>query len=126
MSPELRRLMLLVGAAVLIDTTFYAVIAPLLPGFSHHLGLSKLGAGILTASFPVGVLLASIPGGVLAVRIGPRLALATGLGLLVCSTVAFAFLQTAAGLELARFIEGVSSALSWDAGMAWLVAAAPP
>lgn len=35
MSPEaaaLRRLTVLVGAAVLIDTTFYAVVAPLLPG----------------------------------------------------------------------------------------------
>ncbi|HET9720046.1 MAG TPA: MFS transporter [Solirubrobacteraceae bacterium] len=103
----LARLTLLVGAAVLLDTTFYAVVAPLLPGLTHSLHLSKLGAGVLTASYPAGMLLASIPGGVLAVRWGPRAAVCIGLGLLFCSTVAFALLRSAPGIDAARFAEGV-------------------
>jgi MFS family permease len=122
----LRRLTVLVGAAVLLDTTFLAVVAPLLPGLSHSLHLSKQGAGILTASYAVGMLVASYPAGILAVRLGPRVAIYAGLSLLFASTVAFALLHSAAGLDLARFVEGIGGACSWDAGVAWLVALAPP
>jgi MFS family permease len=124
-SGDLTRLILLVGGAVLLDTTFYAVVAPLLPGLSHSLGLSKLGAGVLTACYPAGMLLASVPGGLLAIRFGARVAVCAGLGLLFCSTVAFALLHSAAGLDAARFVEGVGGACSWDGGIAWLVVAAP-
>jgi predicted MFS family arabinose efflux permease len=122
----MRRLVWTVGAVVFVDTMFYAVIAPLLPQLSHELHLSKLSAGVLTACYPLGTLLASIPGGVLAVRAGPRFALCTGLTLLGCSTLAFAFIRVAAGLDLARLIEGVGSACSWAGGLAWLVAETPP
>ena len=128
MSPDaavLRRLTLLVGAAVLIDTTFYAVVAPLLPGLSHTLHLSKLGAGVLTASYPAGMLLASIPGGMLSVRMGPRFAVCVGLVLLFASTVAFAVLRSAPALDLARFVEGGAGACSWAGGIAWLMAVSP-
>lgn len=121
----LRRLAILVGAAVLIDTTFYAVVAPLLPSLSHSLGLSKLGAGLLTASYPAGMLVASIPGGMLSVRLGPRFAVCLGLTLLFASTVAFAVLHSAPALDLARFVEGGAGACSWAGGIAWLMAVAP-
>jgi MFS family permease len=121
----LRRLVILVGAAVLIDTAFFAVVAPLLPMLSHQLHLSKAGAGLLTACYPAGMLVASIPGGMLAMRFGPRLTVCAGLALLGCSTIAFGVLNTAAGLDLARFVEGVAGACSWAGGLAWLVAAAP-
>jgi MFS family permease len=122
----MRRLVWTVGAVVFVDTMFYAVIAPLLPQLSHELHLSKLSAGLLTACYPIGTLIASIPGGVLAVRAGPRFALCTGLTLLGCSTLAFAFVRFAAGLDVARLIEGVGGACSWTGGIAWLVAETPP
>jgi MFS family permease len=125
-SKVLRRLVLLVGAAVLIDTAFYAVIAPLLPGLTHQLHLSKAGAGVLTASYPAGMLVASLPGGVFAVKVGPRVAVCVGLTLLGASTLLFGLLNTAAGLDLARFVEGASGACSWAGGVAWLVQASPP
>jgi MFS family permease len=121
----LRRLAVLVGAAVLIDTTFYAVVAPLLPSLSHSLHLSKLGAGLLTACYPAGMLVASIPGGMLSVRLGPRFAVCLGLLLLFVSTVAFALLRSAPALDLARFVEGGAGACSWAGGIAWLMAVAP-
>src|SRR5580658_7922920 len=116
------RLVLVIGAVVFLDTLFYAVIAPLLPGLVHELRLSKLSAGLLTASYPIGTLLGSLPGGLLAVRAGPRFTVCAGLALLACSTVAFAVVHTALALDLARFVEGVGGACSWAGGIAWIVA----
>jgi len=121
----LRRLIVVVGAVVFLDTLFYAVIAPLLPDLSHQLHLSKLSAGLLTACYPAGMLIGSIPGGVLTMRAGPRFTVCTGLLLLGCSTLAFGFLLSAPGLDLARFVEGLGGACSWAGGMAWVVAETP-
>lgn len=121
-----RRLVLVVGAVLFVDTMFYAVIAPLLPELAHQLHLSKLSAGVMTAAYPLGTLLASLPCGVLAARVGPRAAVCTGLTLLACSTLAFGFLQNVAALDLARFVEGVGGACSWAGGFAWIVAETGP
>jgi predicted MFS family arabinose efflux permease len=117
-----RRLALVIGAVMFVDTMFYAVIAPLLPGLAHELRLSKLSAGVMTASYPLGMLLGSLPGGLLAARVGPRFTVCTGLVLLACSTLAFGFLHDAAALDVARFVEGVAGACSWAGGLAWVVA----
>jgi MFS family permease len=120
-----RRLVLVISAVVFVDTMFYAVIAPLLPSLAHELRLSKLSAGLMTASYPIGMLLGSIPGGVLAARAGPRFTVCTGLVLLGCSTIAFGVLHDAAALDAARFIEGAGGACSWAGGLAWIVAETP-
>jgi MFS family permease len=119
-------LVLVVGAIVFVDTMFYAAIAPLLPALAHQLHLSKLSAGVMTASYPAGTLIGSLPGGVLASRAGPKFTVFVGLALLACSTLAFGFLDNAAGLDAARFVEGVGGACSWAGGLAWIVAEAPP
>ncbi len=121
-----RRLVFVVGAVVFIDTLFYAVIAPLLPQLAHQLHLSKLSAGVMTASYPIGTLLGSLPGGALAVRAGPRPTVCAGLALLACSTLAFAFFSSAPLLDAARLVEGVGGACSWAGGIAWLVNETPP
>jgi MFS family permease len=121
-----RRLVLVIGAVMFVDTMFYAVIAPLLPGLAHELRLSKLSAGLMTASYPIGMLLASLPGGVLAARAGPRFTVCAGLALLACATIAFAFLRNAAALDAARFVEGVGGACSWAGGLAWVAAETAP
>jgi MFS family permease len=120
------RLVLLVGAVVFLDTMFYAVITPLLPELSHTLHLSKLSAGVMTACYPAGMLIASLPGGAMAVRRGPRLTVATGLALMIGSTIGFGLLNNVIGLDVARFAEGVGGACSWAGGMAWLIAATAP
>ena len=120
-----RRLVVVIGAVVFVDTMFYAAIAPLLPTLARELSLSKLSAGVMTASYPLGTLAGSIPGGVLAVRAGPKRTMYLGLALLGGSTLAFGFLNNAAGLDAARFIEGLGGACTWAGGLAWLVADAP-
>jgi MFS family permease len=120
------RLVLVISVVVFVDTMFYAVIAPLLPDLVHQLRLSKLSAGLMTASYPIGTLLGSLPGGILAVRVGPRFTVCTGLALLSCSTIAFALVSGPAALDTARFVEGVGGACSWAGGLAWIVAETSP
>jgi predicted MFS family arabinose efflux permease len=114
--------MLVVSAVVFVDTMFYAVIAPLLPALAHELHLSKLSAGVMTASYPIGTLLGSLPGGVMAARVGPKSTVVAGLALLAGSTIAFGFLHDAVALDVARLVEGVGGACSWAGGLAWIVA----
>ncbi len=120
-----RRLVLVIGAIVFVDTMFYAAIAPLLPDLASQLHLSKLSAGAMTAAYPAGTLIGALPGGMLAARYGPKVAVIAGLTLLAGSTLAFGFLDNAAALDAARFAEGLGGACSWAGGLAWIVAEAP-
>jgi MFS family permease len=121
----MRRLFLLVSAVVLVDTMFFAAVAPLLPHFSAELGLSKTGAGVLTAAYPAGTFAGSIPGGWLAARWGVKPTLLLGLAMLGVTSLVFAFANTIELLDAARFVQGVGGACMWAAGMSWLVCAAP-
>jgi MFS family permease len=120
-----RRLLFLVGAIVLVDTMFFAALTPLLPHYVHELDLGKAGAGVLQSMYPIGALLAGIPSGMAAARFGVKVTVLTGLSLLAVTTVAFGLADSVWALDLARFLQGVSSAFSWTGGLAWLVAAAP-
>jgi MFS family permease len=117
-----RRLLVVVGTVVFVETTFFAVIAPLLPSFAHTFHLTRLSAGVLSACYAIGVLAGSVPGGILAVRAGPRFVVSLGLVLLGCATVAFAWLRSIAPLDVARAIEGVGGAFAWSGGLAWIAA----
>ena len=121
----MRRLLLLTGAIVLVDTMFFAALTPLLPHYVDELGLTKAGAGVLQAMYPAGALLAGIPAGMAAARFGVKRTVLIGLSLLALTTVAFGLADSVWALNLARFLQGVSSAFSWTGALAWLVAAAP-
>jgi MFS family permease len=111
---------------VLVDTMFFAAVAPLLPHFSDELDLSKTAAGVLTAAYPAGTFAGALPGGWLAARWGVKPTLLLGLALLGLTSLGFAFAGDIVLLDLARFFQGVGGACMWAAGMAWLVSAAPP
>lgn len=121
----MRRLLAMVSAIVLVDTMFYAAIAPLLPYYVHHFHLAKSQAGVLAAAYAAGTLVGSIPAGWMAARVGVRATILTGLALMVGSSVAFAFARDIAVLDTARFVQGVGGAASWAAGLAWLTGRAP-
>jgi predicted MFS family arabinose efflux permease len=121
----MRKLLLLVSAVVLVDTSFYAAITPLLPDLTEEFGLSKTGAGILAAAYPIGTFVGGLPGGILAARVGVRPTVLLGLALMVLSSIAVAFANNIVLLDLARFVQGVGGAASWAGAMAWLAGAAP-
>ncbi|HWI72242.1 MAG TPA: MFS transporter, partial [Baekduia sp.] len=121
----MRRLLLVLSAIVFVDTTFYAVVAPLLPHYAEDLDLSKASAGILLAAYPAGTLVGALPSGMIAVRFGPKRTVLAGLALLSVSSVGFAFASSALVLDVARFVQGIGGACSWAGGLAWLVSEAP-
>ncbi len=122
----MRRLFWLVAAVVLVDTMFFAAVAPLLPHYSDDFGLSKTGAGILTAAYPAGAFFGALPSGWLATRWGVKPTLLLGLALLGLASLGFAFAHTIVLLDTARFIQGIGGSCMWASGMAWLISAAPP
>ena len=121
----MRRLLVLVSVVVLVDMTFYAAIAPLLPQYQEDLGLSKAAAGGLTAAYAAGTLIASLPAGRLAGRVGGKTTLLVGLVSLAVSSVIFGFGKDILVLDGARFAQGVGGACTWAGGFAWLMAVAP-
>ena len=121
----MRRLLLLVCAIVLADTMLYAALAPLLPQYADEYGLSKGEAGLLVGAYAAGALVGALPGGLAAARFGPRRAVLGGLVLMAVASIAFGFAGSALALGVARFAQGVGSALSWTGGLSWLVAGTP-
>ena len=121
----MRRLLAFVCLVVFVDTLFYAAITPLLPDLSDRYGLSKTAAGVLSAAYPAGTFAGALPGGWMAARVGVRQTVLVGLGLLVASSLAFAFGENVIVLDVARFVQGVGGAASWAGAFGWLIGAAP-
>lgn len=121
----MRGLLAFVCLVVFVDTAFFAAITPILPELSDQYDLSKTAAGILAATYPAGTLIGALPGGWLAARAGSRPTVLLGLGLLVGSSVAFAFADSIVVLDVARFIQGIGGAASWAGALGWLIGAAP-
>src|ERR1700756_1799372 len=121
----MRRLLLLVSALVWLDTMLYAALTPLLPHFTHHLHLSKAGAGLLVGAYAAGALVGGLPGGAAAARLGARRAVLIGLTLMGLSSLGFAFAHGYWPLMAARFLQGCGSGFTWAGSFAWLLAATP-
>lgn len=121
----MRRLIVLCSAVVLIDTAFFAVLAPLLPSLTEEFSLSPAGAGILSGSYAAGVLVLALPGGWVAARFGPRRAVLLGLLGTGAFTPTFGFAEALWLLDFARFMQGASGALMWAGAMSWVLIAGP-
>ena len=121
----MRRLVLLTGAVVCLDTLFFTALTPLLPHYTSALGFGKTGAGILAAAYPVGVLVGAIPSAILASRIGVKHTMVSGLVIVGICIALFGLATVAWQLDLARFAQGLASAFSWTGALGWVVTRAP-
>jgi MFS family permease len=120
-----RKLLLLVGGIVFVDTMFFAALTPLLPEYADDYDLSKAGAGLLAAAYPAGALVGAVPSGLVTARVGARPAAVAGLVVIAVSTFVFATADSIWLLDLSRFVQGIGSSLAWTAGLTWLVSETP-
>lgn len=122
---QVRRLVALCCAVILLDTAFFAVLAPLLPSLKADHALSESQLGVLSGIYAAGVLVFALPGGWFAARFGPRAAVIGGLIAIGIFTPIFGFAEGFWLLDLARFAQGAGGALLWAGAMSWVIVSGP-
>jgi predicted MFS family arabinose efflux permease len=122
----MRRLPLVIYAIVFFDALLMFALVPLLPHYVNTLSLSKAQAGAIIGIYSAATLVFALPVGRIADRVGARRITVAGVALLAVSTLAYAFAGSFWVLLAARGGQGISSAISWTAGLAWLSSATPP
>lgn len=121
----MHRLVVVISAIVFLDAMLFGTLVPLIPGYVDAFDLGKLEAGLLLGAFGAGAILGGIPGGLLAGRVGPATAVVGGLALLALATFGLAFAGSPAGIGTARFLQGLSSTVTWTGALAWLTVSTP-
>jgi predicted MFS family arabinose efflux permease len=120
-----RRITIAVGLTMLVESTLYQAVVPLLPSYADRFDLSKTGAGIVLAAYPLPTPVIGLLSGFLTPRFGGRRMALAGSALLTVSTLAFALAPNVIVLDLARGMQGCAAGITWAASMAWLSANTP-
>jgi MFS family permease len=121
-----RWLVLFAGAVFSVESGFYAVVPPLIPGLVNEVHLTTTEVGVLVSAYPAGVLLGAIPSIAMVDRFGVRITTYAGFGLLVAATLGFGFGNNGLILDSARLVQGFGGAVAWAGVLAWLTSTTSP
>src|SRR5262249_62413478 len=120
------RLAGLIATLAFLGLAMWLTAVPLIPVWEDQFGLTHAESGMVLGAYGVAVLFLSLPAGHFADRLGPR-RLTIGATLLFAATAPlYAFASSFGELLALRTVNGLFSAVSWTAGLAWLVPSGPP
>ena len=104
----------------------YGVVAPVLPQYARHFGVSISAATFVITAFAVMRLIGAPPAGLLVQRLGERRIYISGLLIVALSTGACAFAQTYWQLLLFRSLGGLGSAMFTVSSLGLMIRISPP
>ncbi|MGV0795266.1 MFS transporter [Mycolicibacterium sp. XJ1819] len=119
-----REVWVLVGANVVVALG-YGVVAPVLPQYARHFGVSISAATFVITAFALMRLIAAPPAGLLVQRMGERRVYISGLLIVALSTAACAFAQTYWQLLLFRSLGGLGSAMFTVSSLGLMIRISP-
>ncbi len=119
-----REVWLLIVANVVVALG-YGVVAPVLPQYARHFGVSISAATFVITAFALMRLLAAPPAGLLVQRLGERRVYISGLLIVALSTGACAFAQTYWQLLLFRSLGGLGSAMFTVSSLGLMIRISP-
>jgi DHA1 family multidrug resistance protein-like MFS transporter len=108
---DLPREVAVLGAVAFAVAVGFGVVAPALPVFATQFGVGKTAAGAVISAFAFMRLASALAGGRLVDRIGERIVLATGIGIVALSSALCGLAQTYTQLLLLRGVGGIGSAM---------------
>lgn len=120
-----REVWLLVAANVVVALGF-GVVAPVLPQYARHFGVSVSAATFVITAFAIMRLVGAPPAGWLVQRLGERRVYISGLIIVALSTAACAFAETYWQLLLFRSLGGLGSAMFSVSSLGLMIRIAPP
>ncbi len=119
-----REVWLLIAANVVVALG-YGVVAPVLPQYARHFGVSISAATFVITAFALMRLIAAPPAGLLVQRLGERRVYISGLLIVALSTGACAFAQTYWQLLLFRSLGGLGSAMFTVSSLGLMIRISP-
>ena len=102
--------MVVVGAGLGVAVGF-GVVAPAIPVYAREFGVGRTAAGAVISAFAFMRLVSALGSGRLVNRIGERLVLATGIGIVAVSSALAGLAQSYVQLLLLRGVGGIGSAM---------------
>jgi MFS family permease len=123
--PKLPREVWVLVAANVVVAFGYGVVAPVLPQYARHFGVSISAATFVITAFALMRLVAAPPAGLLVQRLGERRVYISGLLIVALSTAACAFAQTYWQLLLFRSLGGLGSAMFTVSSLGLMIRISP-
>lgn len=120
-----REIAVLSGVAFSVALGF-GVVAPAIPLFARQFGVGLTAAGAVVSAFALMRLVSALGGGRLVDRLGERVVLATGIGIVAVSSLLAGLAQTYLQLLVLRGIGGVGSAMFTVSAVSLVLRVAPP